>query len=236
VKYAKFYYGRWRIDQNVKKLQLVRYQEKWPTCWSFFTFWSIFWNFSKKKSLPRFWKIFFQNIMLSKMIKIFDNFRSKNIKKNKNYTDYDKSHNSCNLLPWVSFWWYICIFYYDLWYNDYVMKRQNEIYEEKKRTSCSFSEIWSIFWKFSKICYYHEFHFDDIYATSIMIYDITTMVWNVKMKFMKRKNGPVIGFSDFDQFFGNFQKYTITMSFMLMMNVHIPLWFVIWWLYHVTSK
>ena len=53
--------------------------------------------------------------------------------------------------------------------------------------------------------------------------DITSMSCNVKIKFMKRKNGPVIAFSDFDQFFGNFQKYAITMSFILMMDVYILL-------------
>ena len=93
------------------------------------------------------------------------------------------------------------------------MKHQNEIYEDKIWTGYSFYEIWSIFWKFSKIYYYHEFHFDNIHITFIMIYDNTTIVWNIKMKFMKRKYGPVIGFSDFDQFFRifrNFPKHAYT--------------------------
>ena len=56
-----------------------------------------------------------------------------------------------------------------------------------------------------------------------MICDMIVIPCNVKIKFMKRKNGPVIAFSDFDQFFENFQKYSITMCFILTMNVYIPL-------------
>jgi hypothetical protein len=43
------------------------------------------------------------------------------------------------------------------------------------------------------------------------------------MKFMKRKNGPVEAFSDFDQFFGNFQKSAITMIFILMIYMQLLL-------------
>jgi len=73
----------------------------------------------------------------------------------------------------------------------------------------------------NRVIYYHEFHVDDECMSSIMICDITVILCNVKMKFMKRKNGPVEAFSDFDQFFGNLPKYTITMSFILMICMRL---------------
>ena len=41
-----------------------------------------------------------------------------------------------------------------------------------------------------------------------MICDIMVITCNVKMKFMKIKNGPVIGFTKFDQFFDFFRNFT----------------------------